>query len=78
MTIVVQGTHTEVVLENEVGLKQIDIKRLLSKVNCFVLLGDFQSKSRVFREEDRSREYGSFVPQKPQDLSPPDSANCFL
>ena len=40
------------------------------------LLGDFQSKSPVFRAEDKNRECGSFVPQKYPDLLSPDSANC--
>ena len=40
------------------------------------LLGDFQSKSPVFRAEDMNRECDSFVPQKYPDLLSPDSANC--
>ena len=74
MPIIIQWTHTEVVLEDEVGLEQAQL--ILLKVRIvLLLLGGFQLESPVFQAEDRNMECGSSVPQKHLDLLLPNSAD---
>ena len=76
MPIIIQWTHTEVVLEDEVGLEQAQLILLKVRIEL-LLLGGFQLGSPVFQAEDRNRECGSSVPQKHLDLLLPNSANMF-